>query len=409
MATRKTAFVSGGTGFLGSFLINFLLRQGCRVIALVRGPEAEGRLVETLQEITGNADDSPFKNGDLVVLEGDVRKPGLGLTEAQLAAVATRVDEIWHCAASFKFQERYREEIAAHNITGTRHMLDFARRCNQRATTPIFYVSTAYAAPLVDGLVRETLPTADTPFRNRYEWSKQEAERLVGAYREQFDLPAVIFRPSIIIGHSQTGRAVRFTGYYDVIRAIYLLTQSLAINLGAHFDRNLHLRILAGPAVRLNVVPVDFVIAAMWRLSRSERRGAWIFNITNEHPPLLDDLFAHACAPLAVTGITLVTESDFQQRPMSGLERIFNRKTQFQTPYLLDGPRFDDRNFRALVPETTLPCPSANAELMRRVNEFYYQEVLDRQFRAPRQPLSSVTSETFVTAAGPENTWFATV
>jgi thioester reductase-like protein len=409
MSTGKTAFVSGGTGFLGSFLIDFLLRKGCRVVALVRGAGAEGRLLEALQEINGNIDDRLLKSGALSVVEGDVREPAFGLGEAQLAALVSCVDEIWHCAASFKFQERCREEIAAHNITGTRHMLDFAVLCNAQKSTPVFHVSTAYAAPLREGLVREELPTTATPFRNRYEWSKQEAERVVGVYREQYDLPVAIFRPSIIIGHSQTGRASRFTGYYDVIRAIYLLTRSLEINVGDYFDRNLHLRILAGSMVRLNVVPIDFVVEAMWRLSCSERGDAWIFNLTNDHPPLLDYLFSQACAPLSVSGIRLVDETAFAQQPMSGLERIFNRKTQFQAPYLLDGPLFDNRNFRALAPEAVLPCPGADKMLMRRVNEFYYHEVLDRQFGVPECSPALAAGETSIVSNPPETLWVASV
>jgi nucleoside-diphosphate-sugar epimerase len=304
------------------------------------------------------------------------------------------VDEIWHCAASFKFQERCREEITAHNIAGTRNILDFARDCNARRKTLVFHVSTAYAAPLSDGVVREELPPVDAPFRNRYEWSKQEAERLVGAYRQQYGVPAFIFRPSIIIGHSSTGRAVRFSGYYDVIRAIYQLTHSLEVNLGKSFDRNLRLRILAGRDVRLNVVPVDFVVEAMWRIARIEPPGAWIFNLTNDRPPFLDDLFTHACAPLSVTGIALVKSAAFVQRPMSGLERIFNRKTQFQAPYLLDGPLFDNSNFRALVPETFLPCPDADGALLRRINEYYYRQVLDRRFRVQHGLLPSTLRDT---------------
>jgi len=79
---------------------------------------------------------------------------------------------------------------------------------------------------------------------------------------------------------------------------------------------------------------------------------------------------------------------------MSGLERIFNRKTQFQAPYLLEGPEFDNSNFRALVPETLLPCPQVGERLMQRINTYYYHEVLDRQFGVPRNPLPNVLLET---------------
>jgi len=393
MTARRTAFVSGGTGFLGSFLINFLLRCNYHVIALVRGPKSRVRMLDTLVEINEKAEDVSLMSPHLSVIEGDVSLRRFGLSEDEFNLLTECVDEIWHCAASFKFLERCREEVTAHNITGTGNVLEFARHCNERQATPVFYISTAYAAPLLDGVVREELPLPDVSSRNLYEWSKQEAERLVGEYRRN-GIPAFIFRPSIIIGHSSTGRAIRFSGYYDVIRAIYQLTGSLEINLGDSFDRHLHLRILAGAALRLNIVPVDFVVEAMVRIAQAGPQEAWIFNVTNDHPPLLGFLFEQACEPLSVTGIELVDSSSFEAWPMSGLERIFNRKTQFQTPYLLDGPSFDNGNFRALVPEHVLPCPQADESLLRRINEYYYYEVLDQQFgvQRPRRESLQVSS-----------------
>lgn len=393
MTTHKTAFVTGGTGFLGSFLIDFLLRREYRVVALVRGPDATERLVETLRDINGGANEAMPSRERLSVIEGDVRAPGLGMDAEALRVLNDTVDEIWHCAASFKFQERCQAEVAAHNITGTQHVLDFARACNERRRTSLFYVSTAYAAPLIDGAVREVLPPVEAPFRNRYEWSKQEAERLVGEYRHRHQIPACIFRPSIIIGHSVTGWATRFSGYYDVIRAIYQLTRNLEVNLGENFDRDLRLRILAGKDGHLNVAPVDFIVEAMWRIACRGLEGPWIFNLTNDHPPLLEFLFSQACAPLLVRGIQLVDSLSFTQRPMSGMERIFNRKTRFQAPYLLDAPTFDNHNFRMLVPETMLPCPSADETLMRRVNEYYYRDVLDRRFGVPQGSLNDIALE----------------
>jgi nucleoside-diphosphate-sugar epimerase len=402
MTACKTVFVTGGTGFLGSFLIDFLLRREYRVVALARGPAAAGRLAETLQHINGGAEDEGPSRDRLSVIEGDIRLPGYGVTAETLRILRDSVDAIWHCAASFKFQDRCQAEVAAHNITGTRNVLDFARECNARRRVPLFHVSTAYAAPSIDGVVREALPPANAPFRNRYEWSKQEAERFVGEYRQRYQVPAFIFRPSIIIGHSVTGRATRFSGYYDVIRAIYQLTHNLEVNLGNSFDRDLRLRVLAGKDGRLNVVPVDFVVEAMWRIARGGLESPWIFNLTNDRPPLLEFLFSQACAPLSVTGIQLVDRLSFTQRPMSGVERIFNRKTRFQAPYLLDAPIFDNSNFRALVPETTLPCPRADEALMRRVNAYYYRDVLDRRFGVSQGSSGDVSLEVSTSGEFPE-------
>jgi nucleoside-diphosphate-sugar epimerase len=392
MQLSKTALVTGSTGFLGSFLTLFLLRQGYHVVALVRGANARVRLLEVLQDISAGEGWEPTFAEQLLVLEGDIRQPGFGLDDETQKRLVSAVGEIWHCAASFKFQERCREDVIAHNITGTRQVLDFARHCNVQRIAPVFYVSTAYAAPQSGGVVREELATPATPFRNLYEWSKQEAERLVAQLRREYNLPALIFRPSIVIGHSRTGRAIRFTGYYDVIRAIYLLTHSLEVNLGNNFDRNLRLRIRAGQEVRLNVVPVDFVIEAMWQIARTKPQESFIFNLTTNTPPLLADLFQQACEPLGVTGIELVEAAVFHHKPMTGLERIFDRKTQFQAPYLLDGPAFDNANFRRLVPDHLLLCPQADAALIRRVNEYYYREVLDRQFDIQRYQAYSSNS-----------------
>jgi nucleoside-diphosphate-sugar epimerase len=376
----KTAFVTGATGFLGSFLVTFLLNQGYRVVALVRGPRPRERLTEVLREVGDGA--AAGRAAQIDVVEGDVRHPGLGLSEETQRRLSCLADEVWHCATSFKFQTRDREEVIAHNVVGAKNLLDFTLRCHSRTRAPFFYVSTAYAAPITGGVGREECAPAGAQARNLYEWSKQEAERLVAAYHTRYGLPVAIFRPSIVVGHSHTGKAVRFTGYYDVLRAVALLVRNLEVNLGAQFDRNLRLRVRARPETRLNIVPVNFVVEAMWQLARADRRGAVIFHITNETPVLVTDLFRYACEELNVAGIELVGEESFQQRPMTTLERLFDRRTRFQAPYLLDGPCFDTTHFRSAVPRQSLPCSEIDAAFMRRVNR-YYLTILDRQFEQP--------------------------
>jgi len=376
----RTVFVTGGTGFLGSFFITFLLQKGYRVVALVRGPDPVGRLLEVLREVSDGGVEGSDLGERLQVVEGDVWASGFGLADEVQGKLAREVEEIWHCATSFKFQERDREEIVAHNITGTRNLLDFALLCNKGKEAPVFYVSTAYTAPVTDGVAREELPSQGAPYHNLYEWSKQEVECLVDRFRREYHLPVAILRPTVIVGHSMTGKAVHFTGYYEVFRTLYLLTCNLEVNLGSSFDRNLRLRILARSDVLLNLVPIDFVVEAMWHLSRAERYGTFIFNLASNASAPLADLFRIASEALGITGIEFVREDAFRERPMTGLERLFNRRTQFQAPYLLDSPLFDTTNFRRLVPHEVLSCPHVNEDLLRRVN-YYYFGVLDRQFR----------------------------
>jgi nucleoside-diphosphate-sugar epimerase len=163
----------------------------------------------------------------LRVVEGDIRDSGFGLAAGAQRELARGVEEIWHCAASFKFEERDREKIVAHNVVGTRNLLDFACLCNQGKEAPVFYVSTAYAAPVSLGIAREELPPEGTLFRNLYEWSKQEAERLVNRFRRESQLPAVILRPTVILGHSLTGKAALrgITGARETTSILFTLHQ----------------------------------------------------------------------------------------------------------------------------------------------------------------------------------------
>ncbi|TMA60515.1 MAG: NAD-dependent epimerase/dehydratase family protein [Deltaproteobacteria bacterium] len=384
----KTVFVTGGTGFLGSFLITFLLQKGYRVVALVRSPDPQRRLLQVLGEVSNGGVEAFDLEGRLRVVEGDIRAPGFGLAEAVQQELAQEVEEIWHCASCFKFQERYREEVIAHNVTGTSNLLDFACLCNQGKAAPAFYVSTAYAAPVSGRVAREELPSVDATHRNLYEWSKQEAERLVERFRRERHLPAVILRPTIVVGHSVTGKAIRFTGCYDVFRALYLLTRVLEVNLGPQFDRNLRLRIPAQPDLPHNFVPVDFLVEAMWQVSRAERRDTFIFNLANDTAIPSADLFRITAKALRVTGIELMKEDALQQRSLTGLERLFTRQVQFQAPYLLDSPfSFDTTNFRRLVPDTLLSFPRVDEEMLSRTSS-YYLGILAQQFsrRCPTPP-----------------------
>lgn len=406
MSATKTVFVTGGTGFVGSFLIAHLLRQGCRVVALVRSPDPLGRLLAVLREVSESAIGGSHLTGRLRVVEGDVRLPGFGLTPAVQGELACQVEELWHCATSFKFQERDREEVISHNVQGARHLLDFACCCNSGKTAPVFYVSTICAAPVRGGISREELPPVDAPFRNLYEWSKQEAERLVNQFRQAHQLPAMILRPSIIIGDSRTGKAVRFTAYYGVFRALYLLARNLEVNLGSAFDRNLRLRILAQPDLRLNLAPIDFVVDALWRVSRAVRQGQYIYHIANDTTVPLTEMIETASADLGVTGIEIVGEQSFRERPMTGFERLFKQRAQFQAPYLLASPRYDTSNFRRLVSPAVLPCPAVDERLLRQVNT-YYRRVLDQQFQMPptapafRLPLTAPTLLSPASASDP--------
>jgi thioester reductase-like protein len=244
--------LTGATGLLGmQLLARYLERTDRHVYALVRARdelEANRRLRATLAALVPH----PAEHVDrITAVPGDITLPELGLARRRRDALAETVGEIIHAAASVTFElplERSRQI----NVEGTRRMLALAELCARRGGLRRFsYVSTAYVAGTHCGAFAEDDLDLGQDFRNPYERSKFEAERLV---RTQADrLPIQIFRPSIVVGEETTGWTPTFNVIYWPIRA---------------FSRGTYAVVPAKRDAPVDVVPVDFVADAIFELSR---------------------------------------------------------------------------------------------------------------------------------------------
>src|SRR5207253_8313112 len=117
-----------------------------------------------------------------------------------------------HAAAPLSFA-RPTDEARAINVHGTQRMLDLADRiAARRGLRRLVHVSTAYVAGRHRGLFAETDLWTGQEFRNSYERSKAEAEELVRRRGDRF--PAVVVRPSIVVGDSATGWTPAFNVLY---------------------------------------------------------------------------------------------------------------------------------------------------------------------------------------------------
>jgi thioester reductase-like protein len=290
--------LTGATGFLGmQLLARYLERTERRIYALVRAGddlEASRRLRETVAGLVPD----PAAYGDRVTaVRGDITRPGLGLDPRRRDALAEAVTEIVHGAASVTFDlplERSREI----NVEGTRRMLALARLCARRGGLRRFsYVSTAYVAGTHCGAFGEDELDLGQDFRNPYERSKFEAERLVRAHRDE--LPVQIFRPSIVVGEERTGWTPAFNVIYWPIRA---------------FSRGAYLVLPAKRDAPVDVVPVNFVADAILELSR--------------HPWGAGETYNLAAGPRASTVGELIdlSAARFQRRPPATLPpRLYRR------------------------------------------------------------------------------------
>lgn len=182
MSRLKTVLLTGASGVVGTALHPALAHH--RVISLVHRTRIGAESVT-----------------------GDVTEPMLGLDKTTYRELISAVDTVVHCAAATDFDTG--AAVANRlNVAGTKRILEFAEHASAR----IVYVSTAFVArgELTRGARGLASETDARP--EDYITSKREAEELV----RQSAVPAVIARPSVVIGDSTTGAIARFQGAHMV-------------------------------------------------------------------------------------------------------------------------------------------------------------------------------------------------
>jgi nucleoside-diphosphate-sugar epimerase len=256
--------LTGATGFLGmEVLVRLLERTDREIVCLVRASgdaAAEERLDGVLATLYR---DPGARRARVHALHGDltagVRPPG------------GEIDVVCHCAASIAFDLPL-EEAREINVDGTRAMIELARAVGARR---FVHVSTAYVAGTHAGEFREDM--RGTEFRNTYEQTKCEAERL---FDDVTGMEVAIARPSIVMGESDTGWTPAFNVLYWPLRA---------------FARGLFEQVPAKPDARVDVVPVDYVADAIFKLVQSSARGT--FNlVSGTGAATVDELAELACS-----------------------------------------------------------------------------------------------------------------
>ena len=257
-APTRPLLLTGATGFLGmELLARYLERTERTVYALVRArddAEAQARLraaVARVVDVPGRVDHR------LLAIRGDVALPGQGLSNSRRLALAESVTEIVHAAASVSFTLPL-EEAREINVEGTRRLLELGELCMAHGELRRFsHVSTAYVAGTATGTFDEDDHDVGQDFRNSYERTKWESERLVRAHAER--LPVQVFRPSIVVGEQTTGWTASFNVIYGPLRA-YAKGDVVPLIPGRR-------------SAPVDVVPVDYVADAIFTLA-SRPEGA---------------------------------------------------------------------------------------------------------------------------------------
>ena len=258
-ATQDTYFITGYPGFIGKRLVKHIAEQAPhgRIYLLVQ--------TKFLKEATQYA--RGIKGAPIEILTGDVADMHLGLSGEEYERLCDEVTQIFHLAA-ISYLGMPRSAARRVNVDGTRNVLELASDCKHLKRLNHF--STCYVSGDRVGVIAEDELERGQRFRNAYEETKFEAEKLVQAATPR--LPITIFRPATVVGDSITGEIDRFDGPYYL--GMLLVLSPLAIPLP-----------LPGNGVApLNVVPVDFVLKAVWAISRNANAVGRTVHLVDPNP-----------------------------------------------------------------------------------------------------------------------------
>ncbi|MCW3999266.1 MAG: AMP-binding protein [Candidatus Bathyarchaeota archaeon] len=272
----RVVLVTGATGFIGGQVSRRLaMHDDVRLVLLVRSSSIDEAVLRVKRSWHEQPNLARDVGGKIKVIRGDLTQSKLGLAPEDYRWLTLRLTHIIHCAADTT-PNMPLPLLRKINVEGTANVIELARAVHRdHGLERLGLVSTAFVAGKRRGSIDEEDLTDAFGFSSLYEQTKYESEKL--ASKAKAELPLTVFRPSLVVGDSETGEVKTFNTIYYLLR-LYLTGQ---------------LRIAPASAkMKLNIVPIDYVADAIIKLTFDEAAAGLTLHLTapNEKSPSAGEL-----------------------------------------------------------------------------------------------------------------------
>lgn len=266
---KSNYFVTGATGAIGSMLVPLLLDEPeTRIWLLIRAKSPE-HLRQRLEELiefweldTTQADDARQR---ITLLQGDTDQPRFGLSEQAYGEIVESCTHIIHSAGVVRMNLPL-DAARKHALGAVKNIVELARACQAAGVLKkVEYVSTIGVAGKMTGRIPEAWITETRAFHNTYEQSKAEAEVYLREQMHELSLPVTVHRPSMVVGHSETGKIIHFQIFYYICN---FLSGRLTFGLLPHLGN-----------AKLDIIPVDYVAKCIKTSSQRPDFSGLIFHL----------------------------------------------------------------------------------------------------------------------------------
>jgi amino acid adenylation domain-containing protein/thioester reductase-like protein len=363
-AEPENIFITGVTGFLGAFLLRELLAQTpAQIHCLVRANSIRAGKDKIDNNLRKYLLWDEALASRIVPILGDLAQPLLGVTEEHFNELANKIDVIYHNGASINLIYPY-SALRTANVLGTQELLKLA---TSKRVKPVHFISTLdvfqnsrafSSAPIKED---DELNPAEAIHFDGYTKSKWVSEQMIHIAQSR-GLPASIYRPAMITGHSKTGAA----NVNDLMNR--LIKGFVQLGSAPSFD------------MVVNVAPVDYFSVGAVYLSRQPESIGKAFNFINPQPVSMrrfvevinecgypvrqvshqewEDLLIHHIATL--DGVVSVLTSKVSETSLSYLERSSVGADQVSCSNVISG-----------LKETSIFCPSIDSRLLKKYFSFF--------------------------------------
>jgi amino acid adenylation domain-containing protein/thioester reductase-like protein len=356
LANPHAIFLTGATGFLGTYLLYELLEQTTAdIYCLSRSSDADNTHKKLQSKLESYFLWQEKYRTRIIPVIGDLSKPLLGLPESQFSELSEKIDVIYHNGAWVNHIYPY-AVLKAANVLGTQEVLRLAA---QTKTKPVHFVSTL-SIPTVE----ENDSPDQSQFIDGYVETKWVAEQLLKQAGER-GLPVCIYRPSRITGHSQTG----ISNLNDIINL--LIKGCIQLEKAPVFGH-----------IEEHLTPVDYVSRAIVYLSQQPKYLGKSFDLINSHLPtrwhdlLFNELRALGYPLEQASYATWRTELSHQTtNALYPLLSLFPQEDEQQST---EGPPFDYhktigfQNTIEGLADTDIVCPLVDNELLRTYFSYFW-------------------------------------
>ncbi len=259
-------FVTGATGYLGSYLVAGLLTGHCDPLnLLVRAKsdrEARERLWQSLQLHLAFPESLEYLNSRVTIFRGELTTERFGLSDDDYHALVDTTHSLIHCAASLN--RKSEKQCMNVNLRGGLEVIQLARRAqNRNGVLRYSHVSTVAVA----GKRQNEVVTEDASIDwsrsdyDPYARTKKFGEHLV--HQLLPDVPHTIFRPSIVMGDSCRAE----TSQFDMVQAFDVLARLPVLPLR--------------PDDKIDIVPANYVAKAIVTIHQKPEPSHGIYHLSS--------------------------------------------------------------------------------------------------------------------------------